>query len=76
MNALKKQGKAHSSLAAVQTRQGGRSVHCVLVRDCLDLLAELPDESVQLIICDPPYNIRLAEWDGLRRRSRFRHLLQ
>jgi len=64
MNALKKQGKAHSSLAAVQTRQGGRSVHCVLVRDCLDLLVELPDESVQLIICDPPYNIRVAEWDA------------
>lgn len=29
----------------------------------MDLLAKLPDESVQLIVCDPPYNIMLANWD-------------
>lgn len=31
--------------------------------DCLELLNTLPDESVQLIVCDPPYNLNLAEWD-------------
>jgi site-specific DNA-methyltransferase (adenine-specific) len=29
------------------------------------LLARLPSESVQLIVCDPPYNIRAASWDSM-----------
>ena len=40
-----------------------RTYHAVVVADCLDLLGKLPDNSVQLIICDPPYNIRMALWD-------------
>lgn len=37
----------------------------VLIRimDCCDFLKELPDESVQLICIDPPYNLDIAEWD-------------
>jgi DNA modification methylase len=31
--------------------------------DCLTLLRALPDGSIQLVICDPPYNIHLAAWD-------------
>jgi len=31
--------------------------------DCLELLGQIPDNSVQLIVCDPPYNIQLAQWD-------------
>ncbi|MGN9763767.1 DNA-methyltransferase [Micromonospora sp. SD12] len=32
--------------------------------DCLDLLSSIPTGSVQLIVCDPPYNIQLAHWDA------------
>lgn len=32
-------------------------------KDCLELLRTLPDESVQLILIDPPYNLDLAHWD-------------
>ena len=46
MNALKKRGKAHSSLTEVKAGPLDRSVHCALVRDCIELLAELSDESV------------------------------
>ncbi len=28
------------------------------------MLRQLPDESVQLIVCDPPYNIQMADWDS------------
>lgn len=42
----------------------GLTVHAVLVQDCLETLRQLPDESVQLIICDPPYNIQMAKWDS------------
>ena len=38
--------------------------NCILLNeDCLDLLKSLPDESVQLILIDPPYNLDLANWD-------------
>ena len=36
-------------------------LHCVM--DCCDFLKDLPDESVQLICIDPPYNLELAGWD-------------
>lgn len=32
--------------------------------DCMALLASLDSESVDLIVADPPYNIRKAEWDN------------
>lgn len=33
------------------------------IMDCCDFLRQLPDESVQLICLDPPYNLELAGWD-------------
>ncbi|MGH7111256.1 MAG: DNA-methyltransferase [Stellaceae bacterium] len=29
----------------------------------MEVLRRIPDNSVQLIICDPPYNILMADWD-------------
>ena len=37
--------------------------HRIIVSDVIDCLKKLSDESVQLIIADPPYNIDIAEWD-------------
>lgn len=31
--------------------------------DCVDFLRRLPDASVDLVIADPPYNIKKAQWD-------------
>ena len=33
------------------------------IKDCLEYLKSLPDESVQFICIDPPYNLELADWD-------------
>lgn len=33
------------------------------IMDCYEFLKELPDESVQLICIDPPYNLELTGWD-------------
>lgn len=33
------------------------------ISDCLEYLKKLPDESIQLICIDPPYNLDLAVWD-------------
>jgi site-specific DNA-methyltransferase (adenine-specific) len=62
MNGLRKAGKAHSSMR-VRTAAAERTVHAVLNMDCCELLRALPAESVQLIVCDPPYNIQAAPWD-------------
>jgi len=37
-------------------------VHCA---DCLEFMKDIPDKSVDLVIADPPYNIKKAEWDNL-----------
>ncbi len=33
------------------------------IMDCCEFLKKLPDESIQLICIDPPYNLELAGWD-------------
>lgn len=62
MNALRKSGKSHTAdtLAAAPVE---KTIHSVIQADCLDVLRQLPDNSVQLIVCDPPYNIMMADWD-------------
>ncbi|MBR2428314.1 MAG: site-specific DNA-methyltransferase [Lentisphaeria bacterium] len=38
--------------------------NCILLnRDCLEILSMLPDDSINLILIDPPYNLDLASWD-------------
>ncbi len=63
MNALAKSGRAHSSMGTIDKANVDRTTHAVFAADCLDVLSKLPDNSVQLIVCDPPYNILMADWD-------------
>src|SRR5512142_782882 len=65
MNRLKKEGRRHSSMLAAE-RSAEPTVHAALTSDCLDLLRRLPDSSVQLAVCDPPYNIQAASWDAVQ----------
>ncbi len=63
MNALAKSGRAHSSANVSGKVNLDSTFHAVFAADCLDVLRKLPDNSVQLIVCDPPYNILMAHWD-------------
>ena len=63
MNALKKSGNEHSSSKDLLLDTPDSTSHIVQVTDCVELLKKIPDNSIQLIICDPPYNILLAHWD-------------
>jgi site-specific DNA-methyltransferase (adenine-specific) len=63
MNALNKAGAKHSSQPLTTAAQTDRTKHIYHVGDCLDVLAKIPSDSIQLIVCDPPYNILLADWD-------------
>jgi site-specific DNA-methyltransferase (adenine-specific) len=65
MNALRRRGERHGSeLLIGDNAHSAETVHSVLQADCLELLSKIPSGSVQLIICDPPYNINMAEWDA------------
>ena len=35
------------------------------IGDCIKLLPEIEEKSIDLIIADPPYNINKAEWDNI-----------
>ena len=63
MNAMNKNSVLHSSLKGLDRNMPKSTHHSVLNMDCCELLSKLPDSSVQLIICDPPYNIMVADWD-------------
>ena len=63
MNAMNKNGIAHSSTKNLKIEIPAVTRHITKICDCCELLAGLPDKSIQLIICDPPYNIMLADWD-------------
>ncbi|AUQ81128.1 modification methylase BabI [Phaeobacter inhibens] len=65
MNILKKRGAKHSSFTDVEEADGDKTVHLSCVADCLTTLRKIPDGSIQLIVCDPPYNINVAEWDDI-----------
>lgn len=65
MNRLRKQGLVHSSARAAGTPPMEATSHIVAVADCLAALRRIPDRSIQLVICDPPYNINVAAWDDL-----------
>lgn len=62
MNYLRKSGTAHS--ADVESETPACTYHAILDNsDCVELLRNLPDNSIQLMVCDPPYNLNIAEWD-------------
>ena len=64
MNAMSRDSKSHSSIHGLLLDRPDVTHHVATVVDCCDLLVKLPDQSVQLIVCDPSYNIMLADWDS------------
>ena len=63
MNLLKQQGAEHASQKGLPTGPIRKTYHSVLAANCQECLRMIPDESIQLIVCDPPYNIQMAHWD-------------
>lgn len=63
MNSLRKRGRTHSSASVAIAQSTEPTSHIIAVMDCLELLRGIPDGSIQLVICDPPYNISVAAWD-------------
>lgn len=41
-------------------------INQIICGDCLQILDDFPDDSVHLLIIDPPYNIGKAKWDSIK----------
>ncbi|QSZ57557.1 site-specific DNA-methyltransferase [Rhizobium sp. ZX09] len=65
MNSLKKNGRKHSSVSQIKEDNICDTKHFVAVSDCLETLRRIPSKSIQLVVCDPPYNINVATWDDM-----------
>jgi site-specific DNA-methyltransferase (adenine-specific) len=65
MNLLRKNGMLHSSARAAVAPAVSATSHIIAVDDCLNTLRKIPPQSIQLVICDPPYNINVAAWDDV-----------
>jgi site-specific DNA-methyltransferase (adenine-specific) len=65
MNLLRKNGMSHSSARAAAALTDAPTSHIIAVDDCLATLRKIPSQSIQLVICDPPYNISVAAWDDV-----------
>lgn len=61
MNYLKKEGLRHSS--QLKNIKSEKTTHCLIIGDAIEFIKRIPNESVDLIICDPPYNLELSTWD-------------
>ncbi len=64
LNKMRTDGLNHSS--AVDFKIPQKTYHALYIEDALKVLKEMPDNSVQLILIDPPYNIDMANWDTFK----------
>ena len=61
---MNRERERHSSFDLLKTNgKPSHTKHLILNEDCFKFLKRVPDSSVQLIVCDPPYNVFMAEWD-------------
>jgi DNA modification methylase len=61
LNRMKRDDIKHKSFIDFDVPDETRQA--LITADCLDVLRQLPDNSVQLILLDPPYNLDMSEWD-------------
>lgn len=59
---MRKDGAEHSSSLNFVIPK--KTHHALYIDDALNVLREIPDNSVQLILIDPPYNLDIAHWDS------------
>lgn len=50
-------------LATEHKKSSVTTEYNLICGDCLEYLKELPDRSIDLILCDPPYGTTYADWD-------------
>lgn len=53
-----------SHTRAMEIDSFDKTFHAIFIQDAIKFLKNIPDNSVQLILIDPPYNLNIADWDS------------
>jgi len=61
INKLNREGKKHS--AVLENIDLKKTIQAFFIEDAIKFLKNVPDNSIQLILIDPPYNLDLDTWD-------------
>ena len=64
INSQRKNGVSHSSHIDVTESNVKETLHAVFIQDAVEALKKIPDNSIQLVLIDPPYNLDLDYWDN------------
>lgn len=64
INSQRKNGISHSSHIDIADRDVKETVHAVFIEDAVKALKKIPDNTIQLVLIDPPYNLDLDYWDN------------
>ena len=64
INSQRKTGVAHSSHIDTADSDVKKTLHAVFIQDAVAALKKIPDDSIQLVLIDPPYNLDLDYWDN------------
>jgi site-specific DNA-methyltransferase (adenine-specific) len=62
LNYMNREDIKHSSETDISIPE--ETIHSLYTMDVIELLELIPDNSIQLIVCDPPYNVNAAQWDN------------
>ncbi len=63
LNNQRKNGVSHSSKIDLPAHNVKKTTHTVFIQDAVKALKNIPDNTIQLILIDPPYNLDLDYWD-------------
>ena len=61
LNQQKRDGDKHSS--AIEGFDVEKTIQAFFIEDAIQFLKKVPDNSIQLVMVDPPYNLDLDYWD-------------
>lgn len=64
INSQRKKGINHSSYVNISDHDIKETLHAVFIEDAVKALKKIPDNSIQLVLIDPPYNLDLEYWDN------------
>ena len=64
INSQRKNGISHSSHVDIADCDVKETVHAVFIEDAVEALKKIPDNTIQLVLIDPPYNLDLDYWDN------------
>jgi DNA modification methylase len=49
----------------------GKPLDVIINGDCLEVLPHIEDKSIDLVLTDPPYNIKIDDWDNIKHYEEF-----